>query len=298
MQTNQTTQLQYPFISFLVVGALAIMLSSSSSAQIGAKVDTPVVHSHQHLNVTSIAEHRRFWVDALGGSSVKIGATDNVAFPGVLLRLRQQAPTGGSKGTAVNHLGFQVPDIRKTVLTLREAGYPIITASEVTTVKPEDVKDGVAYIPSQATNVAFIMGPDSTKVEIFENTALRVPIAMHHLHFAASDIGVAKAWYLKALGGESARRGTFETVELPGVSLRWTAAPEPPDKTAGRVLDHIGFEVTDLASVCRTLESKGIICDRSQSKKSELGITAALVTDPSGTAVELTEGLHTWLPRY
>ena len=281
-------------IKSLILGAVCIMLPASSFAQSEVKIDTPVVQGHHHLNVTSITEHRRFWVDTLGGVPVKIGATENVAFPGVLLRLRQQAPTGGSKGTAVNHLGFQVPDVRQTVLALRKAGYPIITAAEVSTVKPEDVKDGVAYIPTQSTNVAFVMGPDETKVEIFENTALRVPIAMHHLHFAANDIALAKAWYLKALGGESARRGTFETVELPGVSLRWTASPEPPAKAAGRVLDHIGFEVTNLAAVCTRLQVNDIACRRAGTP-TEPGVESAFLTDPLGTSIELTQGLRKWM---
>ena len=42
----------------------------------------PVIVGHYHLNVTSVAEHRRFWVDTLGGKAVKIGSVDAIEFPG------------------------------------------------------------------------------------------------------------------------------------------------------------------------------------------------------------------------
>src|SRR5207248_6853324 len=53
-------------------------------------------------------EQKKFFANALGGTAMKIG-TNNleiVKFPNVLIFLRPQAPTGGSKGTTANHIGF------------------------------------------------------------------------------------------------------------------------------------------------------------------------------------------------
>ena len=53
----------------------------------------PVIVGHYHLNVTSVAEHRRFWVDTLGGKAIKIGTVDAIEFPDVYLLLHVRAPT-------------------------------------------------------------------------------------------------------------------------------------------------------------------------------------------------------------
>src|SRR5215813_5768592 len=86
-------------------------------AQLLVAKDGPVVYGHHHLNVTSIEAHKKFWVDTLGGKTVKIGTSPNevVMFPNVLVFLRQQAPTGGTKGTTVNHIAFAVKNLRQTI---------------------------------------------------------------------------------------------------------------------------------------------------------------------------------------
>src|SRR5262245_56826640 len=98
--------------SSIVLGLMFISSSAPASAQLFAAKDNPVVYGHHHLNVTSIAEHKKFFVNALGGTSVAFGAFEVVRFPGVLVFLRMQAPTGGTKGSTVDHIGFSVPDLR------------------------------------------------------------------------------------------------------------------------------------------------------------------------------------------
>src|SRR6185295_15248105 len=103
------------------------------------------------------------------------------------------APTGGTKGSTVNHLGFQVPDVRAMVEKVRSAGYAVVTKEETT--NPE--KDGVAYTAVEDTSIAFIMGPDNVKVELFENKKATLPIALHHVHFFVSDPIAVRDWYVK-----------------------------------------------------------------------------------------------------
>ena len=47
----------------------ALLPAAPASAQLLAAKDGPVVYGHHHLNVTSIDEHKKFWVDALGRDS-------------------------------------------------------------------------------------------------------------------------------------------------------------------------------------------------------------------------------------
>jgi hypothetical protein len=61
--------------------------------------------------------------------------------------------------------------------------------------------------------------------------------------------------------------------------------------TKGRSLDRIGFEMNDLEAYCRKLERMGIAFDRPFTRVPPLNIGTALVTDPWGTSIELTEGL-------
>jgi hypothetical protein len=63
------------FMALVPAFALCLALSSDASAQLVAAKDGPVVYGHHHLNVTSIDAHKKFWVDTLGGKSVKVGTS-------------------------------------------------------------------------------------------------------------------------------------------------------------------------------------------------------------------------------
>src|SRR5215471_1141938 len=91
----------------------------TASAQLLAAKDGPIVYGHHHLNVTSIDAAKKFFVDTLGGKLVKVGQNDVVMFPNVFVFLRQQAPTGGSKGTRISHVGFTVTNLRQTIDRLK-----------------------------------------------------------------------------------------------------------------------------------------------------------------------------------
>jgi hypothetical protein len=73
--------------------------------------------------------------------------------------------------------------------------------------------------------------------------------------------------------------------------FRWEMK-EPLVGTAGRAVDHVGFEVRNLEEFCRKLEAKGIKLAAPYRKDPALnGIATASITDPWGTSIELTEGL-------
>jgi catechol 2,3-dioxygenase-like lactoylglutathione lyase family enzyme len=263
---------------------------SPASAQLAAANDGPIAYGHHHLNVTSIDAHKKFWIEALGGKAVKVGTSpaEIVEFPNVLIFLTPRAPTGGTKGTVVNHVGFETSNLRAAVDRLKASGFPMITRAELpdTYVVKDDLgqRDG-------GNIVAFVMGPDDTKVELIENTALAHPIAMHHVHFAAPDVAAMKAWYVKTFAARPSTRAGFESADLPGVNLTFGGTTEPVVPTRGRSVDHIGFEVKQLQEFCKQLEASGITLDRPYTKVPALNVAVAFLTDPWGTYIELTEGL-------
>jgi catechol 2,3-dioxygenase-like lactoylglutathione lyase family enzyme len=258
-------------IAVRLVGAVLAMLcvSTPSFAQ-GRNTATPLLYGHHHLNVTSIAAHLRFWADTLGGIPVKIGETDNVKFPGVIVRLRSQAPTGGILDTTVDHVAFEVADIGKVLAKVKSAGYAIAKDTEATV----------------------ILAPDNVRVELVENKKLRLPIAMDHVHLATTATSEMVAWYANTFGGNTVRYRRTEALRFADFSLQWRRTDQTPASTRGRALDHIGFEIANLERFCARLEAQGIKFDRPYSTVPDLGIGNAFLTDPWGTHIELTEGLR------
>jgi len=105
---------------------LAILLWAPgvAGAQILVAGEGPVVYGHHHLNTTNMAAQKKFYAHTLGGTVVKIGSGDRqqeiIQFPNVLMFFRpMQAPTGGSIGTTVNHIGFSVPDLKPLVAKIK-----------------------------------------------------------------------------------------------------------------------------------------------------------------------------------
>ena len=282
-------------IPVAVLSVLFVLASLSPvSAQLLVARDGPVVYGHHHLNVSSIEAHKKFFVDTLGGTAIKIGANNAeiVKFPNVLIFFRQQAPTGGTKGTTVNHIGFSVPNLRQAIDKVKANGYRMITREEASADR--EVKDDIAGPPAAGGgSIAFIMGPDDTKVELVEIKTQAIPIALHHVHFFNPKNAEMRAWYVKVFGGKPGvgGGGAFLTATLPGVSLNFSPSPDPVVGTQGRSVDHVGFEVKNLEEFCRTLEADGIKLSVAYRKVPALNIAIAFITDPWGTYIELTEGL-------
>jgi len=278
------------------IAVLALLAPSVSHAQILVAGEGPVVYGHHHLNTTNMAAQKKFYVDTLGGKLATFGQnnTEIIEFPNVLMFFRpMQAPTGGSIGTTVNHLGFSVPDLKPLVAKIKANGFKMITSDSVAaTVK---VTDDIAAA-SPTTNIAFALGPEDTKVEFVEVKTQTAPIQLHHIHFFGQQNTEMQAWYAKTFGAKMlpANPGAaFVQDQLPGVFLNFTPSPTPTVGTTGRAIDHIGFEINGLEAFTKKLEAEGIKLDRPYTKVAALGIAIAFIKDPWGTNIELTEGLDT-----
>jgi catechol 2,3-dioxygenase-like lactoylglutathione lyase family enzyme len=249
------------------------------------------IYGHHQLNVTSIEAHRKFFVETLGGVPVVIPAAAGaiVRFPNAFVFLRERPPSGGTKGTTVNHFAFGVPDIRQMVDRVKAAGWPMVTRAE--TPPTQEVRDDLAFMADQQTDVAFTMAPDDTKIEFIEVRGQTTPIALHHIHFLTPQVLEMKAWYVNVFDARPGKRGNFEAADMPGVNLTYSPSPVPVIGTRGRALDHIGFEVKGLEAFCRGLQARGITLDQPCTARNNLNIDTAFLTDPWGTYIGLTEGL-------
>jgi catechol 2,3-dioxygenase-like lactoylglutathione lyase family enzyme len=282
-----------------------LVSATPAFAQLLSHPDAPIRVGHYHLNVTSIEAHRKFWVDTLGGTAMKFGSIDVVKFPDALIFLRVQKPTGPTRGTAFDHIGFAVPNVPAMAMKLAAAGYQETTGREPAPGAP------AAAAPASGTSAvygrfAYFVGPDGAKIELVtaapekEGTSAP-PIVAHHIHFINKQYVEMQQWYMKVFDAalRPGQTDFFIGADLPGVGyslnfFRWEGDQSITHvPTAGRVVDHVGFEVKNLEEFCRRLEAKGIKLTRPYNKKTAAmnNIATAMIVDPWGVSIELTEGL-------
>src|SRR5438552_2684421 len=105
---------------FLTMSLAVLSPPVASWAEIPAPNTAGVSNGHLHLNVRDVEANTKFFA-ALGGTPLK-DQPGVVEFPDVVVRLREQAPTGGSVGSVVNHVGFLVPNVQQSVAKWKAAG--------------------------------------------------------------------------------------------------------------------------------------------------------------------------------
>jgi catechol 2,3-dioxygenase-like lactoylglutathione lyase family enzyme len=263
----------------ILILSLAVLLPAGSSwAQLAAPNEAGVSMGHLHLLAQDTEASEKFWI-AFGASPVKFGPGEAMKLPGVLILIRKEDPSGGTVGSIVNHVGFRVPNVQQAMARWKAAG-----------LKTEDGRNA---------QQGFVTTPDDlVRIEILEDPSLSVPVAFHHIHFFVAQAGPSagsveeiQSWYAKMFGAKPGKRGPDDADDLPGVNLTFRKSDTPTVGTKGRALDHIGFEVKNLEAFCKKAEQSGVKFDRPYTKRPELGISLAYLTDPWGTYIELTDGL-------
>ena len=276
------------------------LLRIEPAAQLAAANQAGVAMGHLHYNVRDVEANRRFWV-ALGGTPLKVGATDAVKFPDVMVFLTPRESSAGTEGSVVNHVAFRV----RTLAQVEAAGLKVERMAQfpgvANTMTPEgerielfeDAALNLTFTPDQGALGTVARGaevaPDT--VASRHNRPLSTSVAFHHVHlYLPGEAHLeAKAWYARMFGGVAGKRAQYDAVDLPGINLNFGGG-RTTSPTKGRRLDHIGFEVRNLEAFCRRLESMGVKLDSPYQRNAD-GIATASLTDPWGTSIELTEGL-------
>lgn len=279
----------------LILATLLLVVPTGAFAQLVAAKDGPIVYGHHHVNASDPEAHKKFWAETLGGTVVRIG-TDNreiVRMSNVLIFMRAQKPTGGTKGSVHDHIGLSVKNLREILDKVKANGFRNITASDALPGMKVN-GDVVELGGGPVSGIAYILGPDDVKVELLEMKAQPEPVKLHHIHFFGPQQAEMREWYVKVFGATAAppANPNFISATLPGVGLNFSATKTPVTPTTGRALDHIGFEVKGLEAFLKKLEAQGIkptVTLRQVPALNNLWI--AFIVDPWGTNIELTEGL-------
>jgi catechol 2,3-dioxygenase-like lactoylglutathione lyase family enzyme len=277
----------------IVSATLVLMAHSPSglSGQLAPANAAGVSIAAVYLTVADPQVHANLWRELFHVEIVPFGAAQLVKFPGVFLVLERGTPTEGSNGASVDHEGFLVPSY--------------LAAKDLLTAR------GVTLFSESAENkqVTFTF-PDGVKIEFSEAADLRVPIAHHHIHMFVPNRESVRDWYVRAFGAVASARGNFISANFPGEGLFTGAtacAQESGDfrcpridfanaqnarpTNTGRAIGRIGLEVRGLDEFVRRLAAQGIAVEGGVAEIPGVGVRRAVITDPMGTRIELTEGL-------
>jgi catechol 2,3-dioxygenase-like lactoylglutathione lyase family enzyme len=257
---------------------LAVAFTMPAAGQLAAPNAAGVSAGHIHLYVSDLAAQQKFWA-TMGGVAMANQRLQMIQFPGVFILLRGGAQTsGGTVGSIVNHLGFAWKDLPAAKAKWQAEGYKIE--------------------PSADPNHGYILGPDGIRLEFSGDPSLQVPVKINHVHFFPQDIPAMQAWYAKVLGGvpgKCVRVGVpdgTDCVEVPGVSLAMSKGDTKLEPTAGRSLDHIGFEVKNLPEFLKRMEAEGVTITQQLTPSNFVStMRVAFIADPWGTKMEITEGI-------
>jgi catechol 2,3-dioxygenase-like lactoylglutathione lyase family enzyme len=208
-----------------------------------------------------------------------------------------------------------VPNVPAMATKLAGAGYQETTGREPKPGEPPPAASGTSAVYGR---FAYFLGPDGAKIELVtSDQAARTgpagsvvrassiedapPIVAHHIHFINKQYVEMQQWYMKAFNAtlRPGQTDFFIGADLPGVGyslnfFRWEGDQSITHvPTAGRVVDHVGFEVKNLEAFCKELEGKGIKLVRPYQKRDAAmnNIATAMIVDPWGVSIELTEGL-------
>ena len=251
------------------------LLAAASLAPLRAQIVPPnamgVSMGHLHSYAKDPEAEKNFWV-AIGGVQVGSGRMAVVKFPGILVLINQGDTSGGSAGSVINHVGFLAKDAKACMAKWKDAGIAPAT-------------------PFDATHGVFLLSPAGIRVEFNEDPSIKDAIVFHHVQWAAEDPAAMQAWYAKTFGAIPGKRKNYTAADVPGANLTFDKATEPVVGTKGRGLDHIGFEIQDLAGFCKQLETAGQKFDAPCNPRPGAPMSITYITDPFGTYIELTQGL-------
>jgi len=228
-----------------------------------------------HLNVKDVEVQKKLWVDHFDGVVVQKGPLTAVRLPNMLVAFLVKEPTGPSEGTVMDHFGFRVRSLQEITDKWVAAGYRI----------------GTPFTGTEGFPNNYLYGPDGLKIEIQEDKTLKVKAVVNHIHFLTPDYEKLLDWYVDMFSLTKRDRGRMKTTADAGaVNLSFATSPTPTGPTKGRTIDHIGFEVKDLAAFCKQLEAKGVKFDVPYRDIPAIALKIAYITDPSGVYIELTQG--------
>lgn len=251
--------------------AACLIASSPAAAQLSGPNAQGVAFGHIHVNSADPDAAVAFWTDVIGASQYSHESLKGVSMLGAIILFTRKAPSGPSAGSAIDHIGLRVPDLQPVVDKLAKTSYK-------------------SHKPAAGGDSLMIDGPDGVGIELTEDSSMYATLEFHSVDFHTARPKEMQAWYDKTFGARPGSGDTADSSNISGVGLDFEQA-DSAVPTAGRAIDHIGFEVKGLEAFCKKLSDNGIKLDSDYRSVPQIKLSIAFLTDPWGTRIELTEGL-------
>ncbi len=267
-------------VKVALVAVLVAALVATGAGTADAQGEAPrrnglgVAFNHVSLEVAEFDRELAFWT-MLGGSSRTVGdgGFAIVTFPDMNVTVRRGQGTGGTEGSLIGHIGFQVPDIQAGETRFRAAGLTVEAGG----------------FPGQR----WLTSPSGVRVEILQDPNLTQPIRGHHVHFFNTEPLKMQAWYAGVFGAAPGKRGNFDAADITAatttMNLTFGGADAATQATKGRALDHVAFSVTNLEAFMKRLEALDVRVDQPYTLQPNGTTALAFVIDPWGTRIELID---------
>jgi catechol 2,3-dioxygenase-like lactoylglutathione lyase family enzyme len=227
---------------------------------------------HIHLNVPDQAKGVEWYQKYFGGQPMS-EAPDRLMFGDTRLIFLKNDKGQPSAGSALDHIGFSVPDLDAKMKELEAVGVKV----------PTPLRD----VPG-LFKLAFVEDPWGTKIEVVQDSE---NLGLHHVHLRAPDPAATLAWYKEKFGGETAKlKDRIDGLKYGGVWVLAQRGDATPSE--GHAVDHIGWRTTDLAAEATELKSQGVKFTtepRPLKLASGVMVNFAYVEGPAGAKIELVQ---------
>lgn len=233
---------------------------------------------HVHLNVPDPAAGADWYHAHFGGKRIT-EAPDRLMFGSTRFMFLKAADAKPSAGSAIDHVGFSVPDLDAKMKELEAAGVKITTPAR--------------DVPG-LFKLAFVEDPWGARIEVVQDADL---LGLHHMHMRSPNPDEAFGWLLSNFGGQRTQlKGRIDAVRYSadGFSDMWILVTKgEAEPSIGHAIDHIGWRSTGpLSDTIAALVAKGVQKTsepRPLSLPNGPSINFAYVAGPAGARIELVE---------
>lgn len=239
-----------------------------ASAQTGFLDIVDHIHIASPDQAATVDWYRRHF----GGEPMDEGP-DRLMFGDTRLLVQRSDSAEPSAGTAVDHIGFSVPDLDAALEGL---------AADGATIEGER-RDVEGLFP-----LAFVQDPWGVRLEVVQDPE---KLGLHHLHLRSPDPEATLAWYHDNFGGTVGRlKDRLDGLDLSGVWILVQRGDAVP--TQGHAIDHIGFRPLDVDASVERLRGRDVTITtdpRPLTLQSGVSMRLAFIEGPDGARIELVQ---------
>jgi len=254
--------------------AAAVFLISATAVMGQPSQIAPIV-DHIHLLVPDQAAGVAWYQKNFGGQPMT-EAPDRLMFGDTRLIFLRSANGNAqpSAGSAIDHIGFSVPDLDAKLKQLEAAGAKIVNPAR--------------DVPG-LFKLAFVDDPWGTRLEVVQDAD---KLGLHHVHLRGPDPNAVLAFYKEKFGGETGKlKDRIDGIKLSDVWIVVQRGDAVPSE--GHAVDHFGFRTTaDLTTKVNEYKGAGVKFTtepRPLKLASGVSVNYAYLEGPNGAKVELVQ---------